>query len=96
MTEMGTLIYKFKGIPYAEAPVGEQRLKDPVAGKPWGAVREGADDPEACPQLDENGKVVGSEDCLYLNVYTPDMKPKNLKPVMIRIHGGSSYHPTPN
>ena len=44
-TEMGTKIYKFKGIPYAEPPVGELRLRDPVPVQPWAGVREGADDP---------------------------------------------------
>ena len=96
LSEMGTAIYKFKGIPYAEAPVGQLRLKDPVAVKPWGAVREAVADPKACPQLNGSKKVDDSEDCLYLNVYTPSIKPKNLKPVMIWIHGSSSYYPTPS
>ena len=91
LTGMGTQIVKFKGIPYAEAPVGELRLQDPVPVLPWGGVKEAADEPPACPQLDENRTVIGSEDCLYLNVYTPDIKPKILKPVMIWIHGGSSH-----
>ncbi|KAE9553012.1 hypothetical protein FO519_003773 [Halicephalobus sp. NKZ332] len=77
----------FRGIPYATPPTGEHRWKKPVGldkfpASPWNATF----DRPACPQhdLDET-----SEDCLYLNIYTPDAKAKNKYPVMIWIHGGS-------
>jgi len=38
-----------------------------------------------------SGKVIGDEDCLYLNVYTTDINPKTKRPVMVWIHGGAFH-----
>ncbi|XP_066964902.1 juvenile hormone esterase-like isoform X1 [Macrobrachium rosenbergii] len=92
--------YAFKGIPYAKPPVGKLRFKDPVGNVKWNGKRKGDSDPPPCPQLVES-KFVGSEDCLYLNVYTPQTGQKAY-PVMVLLHGGdfltgaaSEYSPLP-
>lgn len=85
----------FKGIPFAKPPVGELRFKPPVDPEPWDGVRVcdtyGPIEPRPVASL---GGVVGgnggecSEDCLYLNVYTPAPDGKK-RPVLFNIHGGA-------
>ncbi|ROT76100.1 putative esterase E4-like [Penaeus vannamei] len=69
----GRSFYAFRGIPYAQPPVGELRFQDPVAAEAWAGVRDGSTAPPLCPQLtavDGETAVAGEEDCLYLSVYT--------------------------
>jgi para-nitrobenzyl esterase len=80
----------FKGIPYARAPVGDLRWRAPQPALPWRGVRDGADYGAMCPQW-LRGKVQGSEDCLFVNVWRPKTKPATLLPVMIWLHGGGNY-----
>ncbi|XP_059054137.1 esterase FE4-like [Achroia grisella] len=83
--------YIFRGIPYAKSPVGELRFAVPVPPEPWDGVRDAAKRSNFCVQLDkESGTIVGSEDCLYLNVSTPIIPrtDSSLLPVMFHIHGG--------
>ncbi|CAL7951554.1 unnamed protein product [Xylocopa violacea] len=77
----------FSGIPYAEPPIGSLRFKSPVPKKKWSSTLEAVKDGKECIQL-QQGNVRGSEDCLYLNVYTPKLNPKSLLPVIVYIHGG--------
>lgn len=83
----------FKGIPYAAPPVGDLRWKapQPVAG--WTGVRKTAEFGPRCMQ----GRIYGdmifrdsgpSEDCLYLNVWTPADSANARLPVMVWIYGG--------
>ena len=102
-------ILSWQSIPYAEAPVKSLRFKAPVAVKNWNNVKDGTNLPPKCvqfktdyatdsqrsyPQMQERV----SEDCLYLNIYTPALyyistvvykNPVTLLPILVYIHGGS-------
>ncbi|XP_019899690.1 para-nitrobenzyl esterase isoform X1 [Esox lucius] len=83
--------YSFKGIPYAAPPVGEQRWAPPAEPPCWHGVADATRFRSMCPQvrpLTVTGRVMGQEDCLYLNVWTPTLKPEAGLPVMVWIHGG--------
>jgi para-nitrobenzyl esterase len=92
------------GLPYAAPPVGEWRWRAPRAASPWAGVRQALHTGEACPQYasvfsgsrrDETG-VIGSEDCLTLDVWAPRFEPDAVPagaerlPVMVWIHGGGN------
>jgi para-nitrobenzyl esterase len=80
---------KFLGIPYAAPPVRELRWKPPVEVKAWSGVREAFRFGPRCPQVDDmiwTKPTPYSEDCLYLNVWTPATGRNH--PVMFYIHGG--------
>ncbi|XP_076248261.1 juvenile hormone esterase-like [Calliopsis andreniformis] len=82
----------FKGIPYAMPPLGNLRFKPPIPAQPWRGVLSVTKDPNTCPQVDINYGYIGDEDCLYLNVYTPETNfapYMALKPVLVWIHGGA-------
>ncbi|MDB5754325.1 MAG: hypothetical protein JWR56_753 [Massilia sp.] len=80
----------FKAIPYARPPVAALRWRGPQPAAPWSGVRDGSQYADMCPQQ-LNGKVVGSEDCLYVNVWRPLAKPDHPLPVMVWLHGGGNY-----
>ncbi|XP_057336401.1 uncharacterized protein LOC130674963 [Microplitis mediator] len=81
--------YAFRGIPFAKPPVDELRFKDPEQVEPWSDVRDAKDFGDVCIQFDWNTKKIeGKEDCLYLNVYTPEIESSKLRAVMVWIFGG--------
>ena len=83
---------EFKGIPYAQPPVGELRWQVPQPVKPWKDVRDASRYGAACPQVSRYGLTEASndEDCLTLNITAPyDGKAARKKPVFVWIHGGA-------
>ncbi|WOI53856.1 carboxylesterase/lipase family protein [Parvularcula sp. LCG005] len=91
---MGDGSVQFRAIPYAEAPVGERRWRAPEPVAPWSDVRRSETPAPACLQADLgwNGtdRANMSEDCLFLEIRTPDIEASSLKPVMVFIHGGAN------
>ncbi|XP_034475720.1 venom carboxylesterase-6 [Drosophila innubila] len=92
-TVSGRHMRAFMGIPYALPPLGELRFRPPVEQPGWQGERLALKDAPICMQRDPYRRdmiIEGSEDCLYLNVYTPDPLPNPSKPlpVMIWFHGG--------
>ena len=83
-------VSEYLGIPYAAPPVGALRWQPPQPAAPWPGVREAASFAPHCAQPGSPfGVASTSENCLYLNVYTPaDARGRNL-PVMVWIHGGA-------
>jgi para-nitrobenzyl esterase len=82
-------VVSFKGIPYAEPPVGPLRWRMPQPVKPWEGVRETTNFGPSCMQTDDVPK---SEDCLTLNVWRPAADSATPLPVMVWIHGGALVH----
>ncbi|KAK5647709.1 hypothetical protein RI129_002601 [Pyrocoelia pectoralis] len=88
----GNRYYSFQGIPYAEPPLGNLRFKAPRPPKSWEGTRDATKEGERCfSKHISNQSIGGSEDCLFLNVFTPQLPSKNkeLKAVMVWIHGGA-------
>jgi para-nitrobenzyl esterase len=84
----------FKGIPFAEPPVGELRWKPPQPVKPWDGVRQAKNFGPSPMQDGIISVLMGvagkrSEDCLHLNVWTPAKKADEKLPVMVWIFGGA-------
>jgi para-nitrobenzyl esterase len=87
-------IASFLGVPYAEAPAGSKRFTAPEPVRPWSGVREADQLGPVCPQIPTYGPVGtaatshrdADEDCLTLNIRTPDMDGQ--APVLVWVHGG--------
>ena len=89
----GSEFYSFKGIPFAEPPIGKLRFQKPLPKKPWDGIFE-ANQHTECVQASffRQNTILGSEDCLVLSISVPKYFPENTKksplPVMVWIHGG--------
>ena len=100
-SEQGS-ISVWKGIPFAQPPTGQRRFRAPQPPEPWTGVREATKFSPMAPQVPEMGaSMVGaigaeraveqrpmSEDCLYLNIWSPGADQEK-RPVMVYIHGGA-------
>uniref|UniRef100_A0A3Q4AEK5 Carboxylic ester hydrolase n=1 Tax=Mola mola TaxID=94237 RepID=A0A3Q4AEK5_MOLML len=83
--------FSFKGMPYAAPPVGDLRWAPPAEPPCRSGVRDAGRFGSMCAQvhlLSSAGKVMGQEDCLFINVWTPTLRPEAQLPVMVWIHGG--------
>src|SRR5256714_13209341 len=92
-SEQSSGIRTFKGIPFASPPVGDLRWQPPQPVKNWKDVRNTAQFGPRCMQRpifgDMNFRSNGmSEDCLYLNVWTPAKKKEARLPVLVYFYGG--------
>ena len=88
----------FRGIPYAEPPVGPLRFRSPAPARSWTGLRDAKRFGPSAPQAGVDNwlirRFIGSasvgqsEDCLYLNIWTPALDGRR-RPVMVFIHGGA-------
>jgi carboxylesterase type B len=92
----------FQGVPYAAPPFGENRLRPPRPVEPWDGVRDALTFGPKSPQVayppgiaEALAELVGTgEDCLTLNIWTPDLGAVG-RPVMVWIPGGMfEFHAT--
>ena len=82
-------VREFLGIPYAAPPLNELRWKPPQPHARWSTALDATKPGNECAQMNVMRPGVGrSEDCLFLNVYTPN-PPRTAMPVMVWIHGGT-------
>lgn len=86
----GKIVDSFWAIPFAEPPVGELRFAPTKPAKPWKGTRNATFTKIVCPQyVSSSKKIIGTEDCLYLNIFRPRSVSRRKLPVLFWVHGGS-------
>ncbi|CAG9865381.1 unnamed protein product [Phyllotreta striolata] len=88
----GKTFYAYQEIPYAAPPIGNRRFAEPEEPEPWKGILNATKNTKVCMQTKPSpGGIETTEDCLYLNVYTPlksTGKKLDLLPVVVYVHGG--------
>jgi para-nitrobenzyl esterase len=82
-------LFAFKGMPYAQPPVGDLRWRPSASPFAWEGLRDGSQFGAICPQIIAK-KVTGEEDCLTLNIWRPQQLPQQPLPVMVWLTGGGN------
>jgi para-nitrobenzyl esterase len=96
VTSVKSNVKVYKGIPYAAPPVGDLRWREPRPSLAWSVSRKAEQFGATCMQTPypegspyrTDPEPVG-EDCLYLNIWSGAKSPREARPVMVWIHGGS-------
>ncbi|XP_048005125.1 juvenile hormone esterase-like isoform X2 [Leguminivora glycinivorella] len=90
-SRLGRRFQAYRGIRYAQPPVGELRFQPPVDMEEYSSEVDASEEGPGCPQPERPGKYPMDEDCLRLNVYTPDNNSSRKLPVVVFIHPGGFY-----
>ncbi|CAL8134358.1 unnamed protein product [Orchesella dallaii] len=93
-------IFAFTGVPYGETTGGENRFRAPVPKKPWEGIWDATFPSSMClqssPFAGSQDRLRGKEDCLQLDIYTPNIykNESSLLPIFMFIPGGAFFHGT--
>lgn len=79
----------FRGIPFAQPPIGPLRWRAPLPVMPWRGSRDASSPGPVCAQNSAKGPT-GDEDCLHLNIWTPEWPARPGRPVMLWLFGGAN------
>ncbi|KAH6923653.1 hypothetical protein HPB50_004393 [Hyalomma asiaticum] len=89
---LGQKVEEYRGIPFAQPPVGRLRFLPPQSVKPWQGILDATNKRTACAQVVFSkfmaGDIEYTEDCLYLNIWSIAARDQPPAPVLVWIHGG--------
>ncbi|GLV38036.1 uncharacterized protein CBL_07834 [Carabus blaptoides fortunei] len=93
LSRKGRIFAAFDGIPYAQSPIGPLRFRPPVPKASWTHILDATSNNISCVQIRHEpsnpSAAVGTEDCLLLNVYTPQLNMYHTLDVIVFFHGGA-------
>ncbi|KAH7932633.1 hypothetical protein HPB49_000296 [Dermacentor silvarum] len=89
---LGRKVEEYRGIPFAQPPVGRLRFLPPKPAKPWDGILDATNRRTACSQVRFSSimasEIEYTEDCLHLNIWSPAVCDEDLVPVVVWIYGG--------